>query len=344
MINPISKWFSRITGPRYMPEIRWSSKSWTHNLFRLYELIFGRKWGIKPEITATKIDGKTVQYCHSWEAVFAVTEWHIREFFKKWEWVKIEIYTPQMVTSNGMFIPSSPFLFAIATDATATGSFGSSPDTWSHTCTGSDRILFVCEFNQSSSTSASYNSVSMTSLGGYSYSSPTGVGSLYMLVAPATGTNTVSVSCGGNCIGVSSSYTGASQTGQPDAAINTQTTGAGTGSSLTATVTVTASGSWLVTGTICEGNALTAGTGATLRITGSNVAVALFDSNGAPGTGSQSMSITESPANRFAIGMVSFAPAAAASSIKTINGLAKASVKTIDGLAIGSVKSVDGIT
>lgn len=198
---------------------------------------------------------------------------------------------------------------AITFDASSSGSFGSSPDTWTHTCSGSDRILFVAVFSQGTISGATYNGVTMTSLGTYGYTSPTGNGELFMLVNPATGANTVSVSSSGNLIGVAASYNGAKQTGQPDATINTQTTGGSTGTTLTSTVSITAPGSWLVTGTVCEGLALTAGSGAFLRQTGSNVAVAIFDSNTAPGTGSQSMTINESPANRFAIGTISFAPA-----------------------------------
>ena len=203
---------------------------------------------------------------------------------------------------------------AITFDASTSGTGGTgSPQTWSHTCTGSDRILLVSIFSQGTVSAVTYNGVSMTSLGSYNYTSPTGNGTLWYLIAPATGSNTVSITHSGSyTIGVASSYTGVKQTGQPDAAINTQTTGGSTGTALTSTVTVVASGSWLVTGTVTEGAALTAGTGAYLRQVGSNAAVALFDSNGAPGTGSQSMTINESPTNRFAIGMVSIAPVVSA--------------------------------
>lgn len=193
-------------------------------------------------------------------------------------------------------------------------------------------------------TGVTYNGVAMTSLGTYTYGLRGG--QLWYLLNPASGANTVSISHTGAVftIGVAASYTGVKQSGQPDAAINTQTTASGT--SLTATVTVTATGSWLVTGTITEGNALTAGTGATLRITGSNVAVALFDSNGSPGTGSQSMTINESPANQFAIGMVSFAPAAASgpANVKTFDGVTQSTgVKTYMGNALTDTKTVMGV-
>src|SRR5205085_12355012 len=73
-----------VTGaPRYVTDVEWSSKSWTHNVFRLYELSFGRRWGIRPELTsALGIDEKgreTVTYqFHSFEAIVAHIEARIR--------------------------------------------------------------------------------------------------------------------------------------------------------------------------------------------------------------------------------------------------------------------------
>lgn len=324
---------------RYLPEINWQSQSFFYKLFRAYEWLFFRKHGISAEMSVSySLDEETgkriITYrLYTLEAALVhfegMTKMYLKDMFARWRaWLRwfrdFELYLPDMpalfpqLAFEGAWMEppqdgkQTGYVFAIATDASATGSFGASPDTWSHTTSGSDRILFVAEFNQSSSTSASYNSVAMTSLGGYSYSSPTGVGSLYMLVNPASGANTVSVSCGGNCIGISSSYSGAKQTDQPDASINTQTSGGSNAGSLTATVSVITANSWLVAGTICEGAALTAGTGATLRQTGANPAVALFDSNGGVSTGSQSMQVIESPSNKLAMGMVAFAPNATA--------------------------------
>lgn len=62
----------------------------------------------------------------------------------------------------------------------------------SHTCTGTDRVLYAWLTNSSSIASASvtYNGVSMTQVGNYSSN---GAG-LYILIAPATGANTLSAS------------------------------------------------------------------------------------------------------------------------------------------------------
>lgn len=285
----IAKILATITGvPRYQVKVgvnfEWSSKSWTHNIFRVYELIFWKRYGIKKELTTFNINGKLIHEGHSLESKCAILETNVRNRLASLKFA------------------------AIATDATASGTYGASPRTHSHTCTGSDLILMMAGFSFGSGTTSTYNSVSMTNLGTYAYGTRNGC--LNYLLNPATGANNLVFTPGGDGIAVTSSYTGVAQTGQPDATINTQTTGAGTATSLTATVTVIATGSWLMAGTICEGAALTAGTGATLRITGTNPAVAFFDSNGAPGTGSQSMTVNESPASQLAMGMVSIAPIA----------------------------------
>lgn len=310
----IPQLIATFTGPRYAvrpgENFEWSKKSITHNAFRVFEMVCGRNADIAPEVTAYEYNGKSYEFAHTWEASFAIFETRVRQAFS-WKLAPFKIYV-HAFASPGMFpvFPQRAYLFAIATDATATGSYGASPRTWTHTCTGSDLAIFESSFSFGSGSTASYNSVALTNLGGYQYNGTPRYGKLNYLLNPATGANTMSITPSGDGIGVSVSYSGVKQTGQPDAAINTQTSNSA--SSLTATVTVTASGSWLMMGTICEGAALTAGSGATLRKEGSNVAVSFFDSNGAPGTGSQSMTVNESPANGLACGMVSIAPAAAA--------------------------------
>src|SRR5690349_16076088 len=58
--------------PRYLPKIEWANDSCVHNIFRLYELIFWRRVGIRAELSSYLKDGRTSYYCHSWESVFAL--------------------------------------------------------------------------------------------------------------------------------------------------------------------------------------------------------------------------------------------------------------------------------
>ena len=100
-----------------------------------------------------------------------------------------------------------------------------SPLTWSHTCTGSN-LLLVVGITTSHSTSpnctgVTYNGVSMTKIGA-DRDYVGGETTLWYLLAPTTGANTISAAFTGGagterCFGVSVSYTGVAQTGQPDA-------------------------------------------------------------------------------------------------------------------------------
>lgn len=85
-----------------------------------------------------------------------------------------------------------------------TSSSGPGPFTWSHTCAGSDRLLllFVAHYHSSNTiSSASYNGVSMTPV--INGAAVNGSGYLcfitvFYLIAPATGSNTVSVTPSGS--------------------------------------------------------------------------------------------------------------------------------------------------
>lgn len=135
---------------------------------------------------------------------------------------------------------------AVGPSATGTSVSGAPPSglTWSHTCTGTNRLLVVGVAyaaggayggnDSTASMSATYNGVSMTSAGiRHSNDATVGFAQLFYLVAPATGSNTVSVSIsgwGGNTVevlGGSVSFTGVSQS----TPIQNFTTAAGSSSS-----------------------------------------------------------------------------------------------------------------
>jgi hypothetical protein len=141
---------------------------------------------------------------------------------------------------------------AIAYDAASTGTATTtSPLTWSHTCTGSDRILFVgvnvYVFSSPECTGVTYNGVAMT-LVGSRRETTFGINevSLWYLINPASGSNTVSVSFTGGtgvtCIAGAVSYTGVDQTSQPDAVSG----GTGSMSTPTRTVTTVADKCWVI--------------------------------------------------------------------------------------------------
>lgn len=209
---------------------------------------------------------------------------------------------------------------AIALDAASTISAQAATTslTFSHTCTGANRILFVYAGNQQgtpSITGVTYNGVAMTFIARTDSQSNERT-ELWYLVAPATGANNVVISVSGSSkiAGGAISYTGAAQTGQPDSSNVSPSPTSGT--SVTVSTTVVASGCWLV-GCGVTGNAtIAAGTGMTQRANragdGSFDTTITGDSNGTVGTGSQSLQITNGASDSIGLVVASFAPVAAA--------------------------------
>jgi len=200
---------------------------------------------------------------------------------------------------------------ALAVDATSKGynSDAGTTLTVPHTCSGSNRVLVVtaaCQ-KETSVTGITYNGVAMTLVNSYLTSTYNKLYS-YILVAPATGTHDIvlTVANGGKFRGlIAASYTGAAQSGQPDAN-NTNHTPSAT--SLTTSVTTVADNSWLILGGFNENYDIAAGTDTTVRETlfGN---FKLFDSNGAKSPpGSYSLQTTVSPADEIIHVMLSIAP------------------------------------
>jgi hypothetical protein len=129
---------------------------------------------------------------------------------------------------------------AFDASSTAQSAFGSSL-TFSHTCSGSDRVLFVAVAvgNGVAITNVTYNGVEMTAV-------ETGAVDrrLYSLVAPATGANNVVVTLPSptEILAVASSYTGVNQSTPWDGA-QVSTTG-----DTSPSVTVTSASGNLVVG------------------------------------------------------------------------------------------------
>lgn len=236
---------------------------------------------------------------------------------------------------------------AIAFDAASTGTIDSSLTlTFSHTCTGSDRILFVAPgiydgFTTDVLTGITYNGVAMTRVG-MGVAQTNSRTYLYYLINPDTGANNIVItsSASTKIRGTGMSYTGANQSGVPDAF----TSGNGSSATMTGTVTTIADNCWLVGSFFGNGAGLAASTGTVSRgIPGVGAAARNggFDSNSVKTpAGSDSLIVTCTNDNNAWV-VASFAPSV--SQIKTIDGLARASVKTVDGLAIASVKTINGL-
>lgn len=196
---------------------------------------------------------------------------------------------------------------AIAYDnSTNRAQVNSSSLTYSHTVgVGDDRILFVSvlSYLTDNITGVTYGGTSMTQVGKVRSGSSGRWIYLYMLVAPATGANNVVISASGTTYisSQASSYTGASQTSQPN--VSTTNSNAST-NSLTTSVTTTEDNCWLVMAGVGYGDELKAGTGTTERqgdVSGSSI----FDSNGAKSpAGSYSLVAESNNNSNIQIGVV----------------------------------------
>jgi hypothetical protein len=119
---------------------------------------------------------------------------------------------------------------ALAYDtSTNSGAFANQGSlSWSHACSGSNRILVVGVSGAAADPSATYNGVSMTKLASHVQAAQGAWNALFYLINPASGSNTVSITWGGSgspSAGAAVSLTGAKQSGQPDASGTQYATG-----------------------------------------------------------------------------------------------------------------------
>lgn len=205
---------ANITGaPRYFPTIEWSQTSYTHNLFRVYEYYFGRRFGGRAEVAAwLDSHGKQHIKCFTLEAfIHNRIEAPLRRLARRFSFSIVP--APRLITPTGYTF--SPFLFAIAYDNSGQQAAASSSPTVSLAVSGSDREMVFFPYNNVSNgiTGCTYNSVSASSV-----TSNNGFGGsfwvyAYHLIAPATGTNNAAAaSSDANARLMVISYTGVDQT------------------------------------------------------------------------------------------------------------------------------------
>lgn len=203
---------------------------------------------------------------------------------------------------------------ALAIDAvSSTSGNGAGPFSWSHTCSGSDRVLFVGISHYDSNDTVSgvtYNSVAMTAVPSGATNNGQFYVSLWYLIAPATGSNTVSVSMTGSVfdIGMAAiSFTGSHQTTPYGTAVTA------TGSSTTPSVVASSASDEIVldTLTIVHSGTLSVGADQTSRWN-TNTANAFIKMAGStePGVASTTMSWSNSTSQDWAIVAVPVKPTA----------------------------------
>ncbi len=248
-------------------------------------------------------------YCHSWESAYALAEQYIRESLSAFKFATFKIYIPILRTPQGIAIPASPYLFAIAFDtALARVVLASST---SYTTTGSNRALAVYNVAQPSGNtmSVTYNSVSMAQIDtvvGDGISSSEDLFD-YLLNNPASGSHTIAVTSSSGTITImAASYTGVKQTNTPD----NHGKNNGFGTAATVALTPVASNCWMIGYGRTNGSFSSAGSGTTDRcspVGGSDA----IDSN-ATVSGSTTLTMNLSSAAWYMLAMTIAPPAAAA--------------------------------
>lgn len=345
------------SGPRYRPEIEWASDNWTHNVFRVFELLFGRKFGIRIESSLVRDKDKTIYQFHTLEASIAHLEGVVRGAFKGLKVVRVHVPVLAFAGGPGMLIPrNSPYLFAIAYDASSKADvvIGTTSVTATHTASGSDRLVVALSWcGTSAAITVTYDSVDMSTVVTTTTRADNGIyNRVFVLVAPSTTSSAsvaFSIGASGNLGGMLSTFTGCNQSGQPDGSNGVLTQADGTSAS--SNITVTASDCWVVGSYLNDNspaNSVT-GTGAlvTRRIGTWGAAFGTagwFDSAGTVSTGSIAYGGSYGVSGGQTLCAVSIKPVSASgpTNLKSYDGNLKANIKSIAGNLIANVKSLSG--
>lgn len=139
-----------------------------------------------------------------------------------------------------------------------------------------------------------------------------GFNHIWYIINPSAGTKTVTVTTSSSSYidgGFAQYYTGASQTGQPDASISKATS---TTNTITQTITTVADNCWVVMGGISDNGGVSAGAGMTTRASQAGAFVAGDSNSAKTPAGSYSMTMNGTGFGNQTIVMLSISPSASA--------------------------------
>lgn len=169
-----------------------------------------------------------------------------------------------------MFALYSPVVIAFDAASNSGYKTAQSSYTWNHTCSGSDRYLTVgismLSVAGSSVSSMTYNGVALSLISAKASVSGAVRAELWGLIAPALGTNVISVtlSAGLDSIGEAVSFTQVNQTVPYEGAASASATNVGAADA-TVNVSTTADNDWCVDIVATDDTAITVGAGQTQR-------------------------------------------------------------------------------
>ena len=270
---------------------------------------------------------------YTWESMAVYSEFLVHVYCKrtyaklknklsKWNW-NIDRLIPQIGSIFTAFQPQFSFVgfsitpangtlpkgysFAIAVGSSTQDDFGFSNTgslTYSYTVSGSDNMLFLSFFTDSTTSTATYNGTSLTSIGHGTTGSPFESWGMFLLGPSSGAHNLVLSNVGSYCHGGLTCYSGVLQSSQPDAS---NTASASNNNTITGTVTVVTSNCWLIAA--CSDREGTLSSSSTFRYKNGNFSI--VDSNGVVSTGSQSITVTSSHAasgENMGMAIASFKP------------------------------------
>jgi hypothetical protein len=309
--NPLPKLMAMLTRhPRYIPDIKWSGGSLvTHDIFRFYEVVFGRRFGIRAESkleTGFDREGKYFikRSFYTTEALLAHTETLIRAYLKrgvkrvtdidrKLQYAVVNLFGKELVF-NAANNPIG-YRFAVAYDNKSTVQIVSgTTQTYSFTTSGSDRLIMglgLCVGDDM--TGLTYAGVTVPALADVKNGTDNRLYT-YSLAGPASGANNAvwSQTTTGFFVTAVQSYSGVDQTTPTGTAATNTDASADTGFS--ASITTTASGSWIAafirdnTGS----STFTAGAATTVRVDNVGNGLHSCDSGASVSIGSNTLAAT----------------------------------------------------
>ncbi len=197
---------TEITGkPRYFPDLEWNKTSIVDNFFIAFYKIFGRRVGIKIEVTAWKSKETEGRAFHTWRSALIYAEHCLHSFFKGFTLTPFKVYIPILCTPQGIPIFTSSYLFAIAWVTpeyeNTTGGTGVTL-TVSSVVVASGNVLFAFVQTYQSNTNTPITSVkwntseNLTQIGNKAINPSTRMtGDIWQIVTPtATTANVVAIS------------------------------------------------------------------------------------------------------------------------------------------------------
>lgn len=330
--------YARLTGTqRIRREIVWGTHSAVYNIFRAFELVFGRKYGVRKEVSAQlRPDGTATYEYHTLEAALIGLELAFYDLFKFPKLKLVKVYVPVLAPAGGYKgLSGSPYVFAIARDS---GLDAQSTSSYSfNNVAGDFMTVGIRTASGETVTGITYNSVAMTNSTQVTFDPGDRIIYIWTLKSPATGSNTVAIS--GPTVYrdlYTASYSGCDTTTNPG---NTNTA-TGSGTSLSLSITTNAAGDWTAAAARDDAGNLASGTNWTPL--GAATSIQYGDSNASVGSGSVTVQVTGPSGNLYMCALVIRAAAASGpANLKSLDTNVKANIKSYNTNVLANIKSIN---